>query len=104
MAARCHRRAIFDLENNKKNWLRYQGTWFAGVRVLKNDNRGIVNNGPELDINSSRWALKQLKVKNVKWDPAQVSVCYPGYPMPSIFAVLSKASPTASSSVLPRMS
>ena len=49
---------------------------------LKNDNRGIVNNGPELDINSSRWALKQLKVKNIKWDPAQVSVCYPGYPMP----------------------
>ena len=78
-------RAVFSEihnNNNKKNWLRYQGTWFAGVRVLKNDNRGIVNNGPELDINSSRWALKQLKVKNVKWDPAQVSVCYPGYPMP----------------------
>lgn len=69
-------------ENNKKNWLRCQGTWFAGVRILQNDSRGIVNQGPELDTNSSRWALKQLKVKNIKWDPAQVSVCYPGYPMP----------------------
>ena len=71
--------AIYD-KKNQREWLRCQGTWFVGVRALKNDLNGAVNGGLKLDANCSRWALQMLGKKEIKWDPAQISVCYPGYP------------------------
>ena len=75
--------AIHDKENQNE-WLRCQGTWFAGVRALPNDIHGSVKGGVKLDFASSRWALNMLGVKQIVWDPAQISVCYPGYPKPGI--------------------
>jgi len=53
--------AIHDKENQNE-WLRCQGTWFAGVRALPNDIHGSVKGGAKLDFDSSRWALKMLGV------------------------------------------
>ena len=61
--------------DNRNNWLRYQGTWFAGVNVLKNNIQGAVVGGLRLDTDSSRWALEKFNVKEIKWDKGQVSVC-----------------------------
>ena len=79
------REVFSEIQNhdNRNNWLRYQGTWFAGVNVLKNNIQGAVVGGRRLDTDSSRWALEKFNVKEIKWDKGQVSVCYPGYPKPA---------------------
>ncbi len=63
-------------------WLRYQGTWFAGVNVLPNDARGAVDGSGPLRGAAVEFAALELGLENIAWDAAQVSVCYPGYPLP----------------------
>ena len=63
-------------------WLRYQGTWFAGVNALPNDDRGaLVGSGP-LAGDAVDFIAAELGLANFAWDAAQVSICYPGYPRP----------------------
>lgn len=63
-------------------WLRYGGTWFAGVNVLPNDATGAVPGGTPLTGDVVRFAESDLGWGGIPWDAAQVSVCYPGYPQP----------------------
>ncbi|MEM8631023.1 MAG: hypothetical protein AAGF74_07290 [Pseudomonadota bacterium] len=59
-------------------WLRHGGTWFAGVNVLPNDAEGRVAGGPALAGRAIDMAVSLYG--SCPLDPAQVSVCYPGYP------------------------
>ena len=63
-------------------WLRYQGTWFAGVNALPNDTAGAVTGGPPLSGTAVEFIHRELGISTIHWDRAQVSVCYPGYPKP----------------------
>ena len=63
-------------------WLRYGGTWFAGVNVLPNDGAGAVEGGPALAGEAVCFIHDVLGLRDFTWDRAQVSVCYPGYPRP----------------------
>jgi len=67
-------------------WLRYRGTWFAGVNVLGNDATGRTDeNSPELvgaPIEFIANALGLRIAQDYAWDRGQLSVCYPGYPQP----------------------
>ncbi len=74
------RKAVSASENQQ--WLRYGGTWFAGVNVLKNDEHGSVENGPMLTGSFADFIRKDMGFDNICWDAGQVSVCYPGYPKP----------------------
>lgn len=70
------------------HWLRYEGTWFAGVNVLPNDTTGAVPGGPSLsgvavDFIKDHLTGKAHAADTLNWDQAQVSVCYPGYPKPA---------------------
>ena len=67
-------------------WHRYGGTWFAGVNALPNDAAGAVPGsapvaGSAVDFIREKLGLTGLGA-DMPWDRAQVSVCYPGYPMP----------------------
>jgi hypothetical protein len=64
------------------HWLRYGGTWFAGVNVLSNDATGAVSGGPALSGTAVDFIQDRLNYKDLPWDRAQVSVCHPGYPQP----------------------
>ncbi|MDF1747998.1 MAG: hypothetical protein P1V34_03895 [Alphaproteobacteria bacterium] len=64
------------------HWLRYQGTWFAGVNALPNDERGAIPGGPTLSGLAVDFIHNRLNYKDLPWDRAQVSACYPGYPQP----------------------
>jgi hypothetical protein len=63
-------------------WLRYQGTWFAGVNALPNDDRGAVGGSGPLGGDAVDFIGRELGLEGFVWDQAQVSVCYPGYPLP----------------------
>jgi len=63
-------------------WRRYQGTWFAGVNVLENDETGSLDGSPALAGRAVDFIHKELRLTGLAWDRAQVSVCYPGYPRP----------------------
>jgi hypothetical protein len=69
-------------ETANASWLRYQGTWFAGVNVLPNDATGAVPGGPALSGNAIDFIHSELEIAEIAWDKAQVSICYPGYPKP----------------------
>lgn len=62
-------------------WLRYQDTWFAGVNALPNDARGAVGASGELRGRALDFIAEELGLRDFAWDAAQVSVCYPGYPL-----------------------
>ena len=66
----------------QKEWLRYQGTWFAGVNALPNDSHGRLPDGPALAGAVIEFIADELGFSEIAWDRAQVSVCYPGYPKP----------------------
>ncbi len=69
--------AVADPAN--AHWLRYQGTWFAGVNVLDNDASGqIGTSGPLQGAVIEKIAARGLPTHS--WDRAQISVTYPGYP------------------------
>ncbi|MEM7208023.1 MAG: hypothetical protein AAF434_09380 [Pseudomonadota bacterium] len=63
-------------------WLRYQGTWFAGVNALPNDANGRLPGGPPLAGKVIDFVHEVLELRDFVWDRAQVSICYPGYPQP----------------------
>ena len=63
-------------------WLRYQGTWFAGVNALPNDDSGAVAGSGPLCGAAVDFIAAELDLAGFDWDAAQVSVCYPGYPLP----------------------
>lgn len=63
-------------------WLRYGGTWFAGVNALPNDAAGAVGGSGPLDASAVDFIAAELGLEGFAWDAAQVSVCYPGYPQP----------------------
>lgn len=67
-------------------WLRYGGTWFAGVNALANDTDGRVDtNGSALIGMAIDFIARKLGLevgRDFAWDRGQVSVCYPGYPQP----------------------
>lgn len=62
------------------HWLRCGGTWFVGVDALPNDASGRVAGGPVL----SGTVIEFLRGLGLErpLHPAQVSVCYHGYPKP----------------------
>lgn len=64
------------------HWLRCGGTWFVGVDALPNDERGRVGDGPPLAGGAVDFIRDHLGPA-LPLHPAQVSVCYPGYPRPS---------------------
>ena len=63
-------------------WLRYQETWFVGVNALPNDAQGDIADSGPLQGEAIDFIAAELKLENLTWDRAQVSVCYPGYPQP----------------------
>jgi len=65
-------------------WLRSGGTWFVGVNALKNDGAGVVNGSGPLRgraIDFCRQSLGFDGALDGALDPAQVSICYPGFPI-----------------------
>ena len=65
-----------------QQWLRYQGTWFAGVNALANHADGAVDDSGPLRCNAVDFIAAELGLAGFDWDRAQVSICYPGYPQP----------------------
>jgi len=63
-------------------WHRCEGTWFAGVNALPNDDDGAVADGPPLAGDAVNFIQGTLGLTDFAWDRAQISVCYPGYPKP----------------------
>lgn len=63
-------------------WLRYQGTWFAGVNALPNRADGSVDGSGPLQAEVVDFIAAELGQSGFAWDRAQVSICYPGYPRP----------------------
>ena len=64
-------------------WLRCGGTWFAGVNVLPNTTRGELGKSGELTGVAVSFLETLYPDHALVWDQAQISVCYPGYPMPT---------------------
>lgn len=63
-------------------WLRCGGTWFAGVNALPNDTVGAVPGGRPLTGTAREFIRHDLNLTGFDFDRAQVSICYPGYPLP----------------------
>lgn len=80
-AALMSARATMD-DPRQAKWLRYQGTWFAGVNALPNDALGAVGCSGPLRGAAVAFIERELGLSGFAWDAAQVSVCYPGYPQP----------------------
>jgi len=74
------RKAVADPQH--RQWLRCGGTWFAGVNALPNDISGAVENGTAVAGRAHDFIRGTLGLTGFTWDPAQVSVVYPGYPLP----------------------
>ena len=66
----------------QQQWLRCGGTWFAGVNALSNDERGAIADGPPFAGAAFQFLREYLGDSPPKLEPAQVSICYPGYPQP----------------------
>ncbi|MCP4980992.1 MAG: hypothetical protein GY935_10915 [Gammaproteobacteria bacterium] len=67
---------------SQSKWLRYQGTWFAGVNALPNNDQGAVGTSGPLRGEAVDFISSVLGFEGFSWDAAQVSACYPGYPQP----------------------
>ena len=66
----------------QEQWLRYQGTWFAGVNALPNDADGAIAGSGPLSGIAVDFIARELGLADIVWDNAQVSICYPNYPLP----------------------
>lgn len=66
----------------KTKWLRCGGTWFVGVNTLHNDADGAVDGIPLIG-RAVDFIHQEIGTEPIKWDRAQVSVCYEGYPQES---------------------
>ncbi len=73
------RKAVDDPAN--AHWMRCEGTWFAGVNILPNDEAGRVAGGPPLE-GPATDLIRALGLGDLALDRAQVSVVHPGYPRP----------------------
>ncbi len=71
-------------EPQNASWLRYGGTWFAGVNVLPNDATGAVSGGVPLAGRVIDFIAGNIVPGGPDWEHGQVSVCYPGYPQRSM--------------------
>jgi hypothetical protein len=81
--ARTARKAIgSSFYEGHRNDLRCGETWFAGVNFLSNDGRGTYRGVP-LSGTSINHICDRFGQCFEKWDQAQISICYPGYPKPS---------------------
>ncbi|MEM6622244.1 MAG: hypothetical protein AAF674_08460 [Pseudomonadota bacterium] len=69
---------------HQADWLRCGGTWFAGVNILPNDTAAAIPDRgvPPLAGGATAFIQQVLGFERIDWDPAQISVCYPGYPQP----------------------
>ena len=69
---------------HRARWLRCGGTWFAGVNALPNDATGAVpgTDVPPLGGMAAGFIGQALELPGIAWDKAQVSICFPGYPLP----------------------
>jgi len=76
------RSAVAAPENAE--WLRCGGTWFAGVNVLPNNAFGAVAGGTAVAGQAIDFVRGALGQTDPTWDRAQVSVVYPGYPLPMV--------------------
>ncbi len=65
------------------HWLRCGGTWFVGVDALPNDSAGRLSGGPPLQGAVMDFIAGELGLA-LPLHRAQVSICYPGYPQPSV--------------------
>ncbi len=65
----------------QRDWLRCGGTWFVGVNALGNDPDGAVGGVP-LAGQAVDFIHQNIEPAPIRWDRAQVSVCYEGYPKP----------------------
>lgn len=74
------RAAVQDQSHAK--WLRCGGTWFAGVNVLPNRDDSSLADGAKLTGEAIDFIHRVLQIRDIAWDQAQISVCYPGYPQP----------------------
>ena len=74
-----HAQSLLQDPELRAKWLRYGGTWFAGVNVLGANADGAVGNGPAMPTAVTD-ALDRLYLDWNGFDPGQLSVCYPGYP------------------------
>ncbi|MEO0342226.1 MAG: hypothetical protein AAF198_02195 [Pseudomonadota bacterium] len=63
----------------KSDWLRHGRTWFAGVNIFPNDENGTWPAGPALDGDVIE-AARALCPFDIRWDTAQISIPYQGYP------------------------
>ena len=63
----------------RARWLRHGGTWFAGVNALPNAADGSISGVPLHGVPVA-FLGEVLGLKRFRWDRAQISVCYPGYP------------------------
>ncbi|MBK0398956.1 hypothetical protein H0I76_07125 [Limibaculum sp. M0105] len=66
----------------RARWLRCGGTWFAGVNVLPNDDRGAVPDAGVPPVSGAvvDFVRDRLGLAAFAWDRAQISICLPGYP------------------------
>lgn len=62
------------------HWWRHRRTWFVGVDALPNDGTGAVPGGPPLSGPAVDFILQELGFAG-PWHRAQVSACFPGYPL-----------------------
>ncbi len=69
----------------RARWLRAGGTWFNGVNAFPNDATGAVPDAgvPPLEGPGVRFVADVLELPDVRWDRAQISICWPGYPVPA---------------------
>ena len=74
------RRIVSDPANDQ--WLRCGGTWYAGVSVLTNSPDGSVEDGPALPGSTMGILAELTGLEKISLDRGQLSVCYPGYPLP----------------------
>ena len=81
-AARPHAKACLNAPELAQ-WWRQQRTWFAGVNGLPNDTHGTVGESGPLRGAAIDFLEHELHLHPDKWDQAQVSVCFPGYPQKS---------------------
>ena len=73
------RSCVADSEN--KQWFRSGDTWFVGVNMLPNDRAAAVK-GFALEGEVIEFIRQHLCTDAFMWDRGQISVCYPGYPLP----------------------
>ncbi len=74
----CAREQVHARRN--RQWLRCNGSWFAGVSALPNNGLGEVGDSGPLAGTAMEFIRQSLHINGFALDAGQISVCYPGYP------------------------